>query len=204
MTDQLLVGQDVQKIFDAYRDEIWKRQVSNSENFDKSILTYSSAGLALSLTFLKDFAPSHKADSLWLLYLSWGSFVIAILLTVVSWLISQRGLTKQLELAEKYYLEGDKTAFGIVNRPTLLVELIAVITGTIFILAVIFTTAFAFCNVNGSTNMSETKPPLANDGAPVPSLQPMNKGMPIPAMQKVPVSQPTTPATQPSKSNESK
>ena len=204
MTDPLPVGQDVQKIYDTYRDEIWKRQVSNSENYDKSILTYSSAGLALSLTFLKDFAPSHKADSLWLLYLSWGSFVIAILLTIVSWLISQRGLTKQLELAEKYYLEGDKTAFDIVNRHALQVELIAVITGTIFVLAVILTTAFVFRNVNGATTMSETKRIITNDGAPVPSLQPMNKGMPIPAMQKVPVSQPTPPATQPAKSNESK
>jgi hypothetical protein len=37
--------------------EVRKRQVSGSENFDKSVLTLSRGGLAFSLGLLKEFLP---------------------------------------------------------------------------------------------------------------------------------------------------
>lgn len=46
-----------QRLYERHRDDLSKRQISNAENLDKSILTYSGAGLALSLGFLKDFIP---------------------------------------------------------------------------------------------------------------------------------------------------
>ncbi|HID9045509.1 TPA: hypothetical protein ACXE7L_005075, partial [Enterobacter asburiae] len=41
-------------IFAVYKAEIDKRELSNTDNYDKNILTLSSAGLAISLTLLKD------------------------------------------------------------------------------------------------------------------------------------------------------
>ena len=32
------------KLLEAFTSEVWKRQVSSSENFDKSVLTFSSGG----------------------------------------------------------------------------------------------------------------------------------------------------------------
>ena len=39
--------------------------LSSSENFDKAVLTFSSAGLALSVGFLKDFVPEEIFWTLW-------------------------------------------------------------------------------------------------------------------------------------------
>jgi len=42
--------EDIQKLFKDFKTEIEKRQVSSSENFDKSILTYSSWALGVSMS----------------------------------------------------------------------------------------------------------------------------------------------------------
>jgi hypothetical protein len=74
-----------QKLFDELKAKLNKRELSNAENFDKSVLTYSSAGLAFSLAFLKDFLPIAKAVWGWLLYCSWGLFTLAIIITIISY-----------------------------------------------------------------------------------------------------------------------
>ncbi len=56
------------KLFAELKGELFKRQLSNSDNFDKAVLAYSSAGLALSLGFLKDFVPIAKASYTCLLF----------------------------------------------------------------------------------------------------------------------------------------
>lgn len=50
--------EEIKKIHADFVAEIRKRELSSSENFDKSILTLSSAGLTLSVGFLKDFVSS--------------------------------------------------------------------------------------------------------------------------------------------------
>lgn len=62
------------EIYDSFRDEFLKRQLSNTESYDKSILTLSSAGLAISLTFLESVVPMETASHLWLMKMSWVFF----------------------------------------------------------------------------------------------------------------------------------
>jgi hypothetical protein len=50
-------NEKAQELYERYRDELLKRQLSNSENFDKAILTLSSAGLALYLTAIEHVVP---------------------------------------------------------------------------------------------------------------------------------------------------
>lgn len=75
--------------------EINASLLSNSQMLDKAILSLSSAGLGVSLAFIKNVVPLDKATNLYLLYLSWGTFVGAIAGTLVSFLASQCGLEKQ-------------------------------------------------------------------------------------------------------------
>ena len=49
------------KLFKETYDELVKKQISNSENFDRSILTLSTSGLGISLAFIKDFVPLATA-----------------------------------------------------------------------------------------------------------------------------------------------
>lgn len=75
--------------------EINASLLSNSQMLDKAILSLSSAGLGVSLAFIKNVVPLDKATNLCLLYSSWGTFVGAIAGTLVSFLASQCGLEKQ-------------------------------------------------------------------------------------------------------------
>ena len=58
------------EIFDSFRDELYKRQLSNSEAYDKAILSLSSAGLAISLSFIKFIVPLEQAKYICVLEIS--------------------------------------------------------------------------------------------------------------------------------------
>jgi hypothetical protein len=92
-----------------------KRELSNAENFDKAILTYSSAWLGFSLAFLKDFLPITSAKYGWLLYSSWILFMLAVIVTVTSYITSQRALKRFESIGERYYLNNEEAAFDAPN-----------------------------------------------------------------------------------------
>jgi hypothetical protein len=153
-----------QLIYATYRDEIAKRQLSNVENFDKSILTYASAGLAFSLGFLKDFIPVARAAQLWMLYGSWICFTTAIGLVIASYPLSQTVLKLQLDRAYRYYCENQESALGETIKYEKVTEKLATASGIVFLLALILTTIFVIFNL-GRSDMSTTKPTLTQDGA---------------------------------------
>lgn len=188
------------RLFSELKAEIFKRQLSNAENFDKSVLTYSSAGLGFSLAFLKDFLPITKAQYGWLLYSSWGLFTLAIIVTIFSYVISQRGLTKQLNRAERYYLKCEEKAWKEINVFDPLTEILNNMAGLFFIVAIVFTTLFVSINLERATTMSEQKNGTSQEGAfkaaPIPSMQrieqagDLREAAPIPQLQQVPQPQP--------------
>ena len=75
--------------------EINASLLSNSQMLDKALLSLSSAGLGVSLAFIKNVVSLKEATDLYLLYSSWGAFAGAILSTLISFLTSQHGLEKQ-------------------------------------------------------------------------------------------------------------
>ena len=97
-----------QKLHDALRDDLFKRQISNSEMLAKAILSLSSAGIGVSLLFLKS---KNEQDAVNLvnvnfLHWSWVGFLSAIICTLVSFFVSQYAILRQLKLNRLYYLEG--------------------------------------------------------------------------------------------------
>jgi hypothetical protein len=93
-----------------HAEEVNSRQRANADAFDKAILTCSTGGLALSIAFLKDIVPFSTATSLWLLFSSWGAFVLAIVSTIVAYMAAQRDIPGQLKAADRYYLQDDEAA----------------------------------------------------------------------------------------------
>ena len=71
--------------------------LSNSQMLDKALLSLSSAGLGVSLAFIKNVVPLDEATHLHFLHWSWGAFVGTIIFTLVSFITSQHGLEKQSE-----------------------------------------------------------------------------------------------------------
>ena len=140
---------DSEKLYEVYlkeEEELSKRDLSNVENLDKAILLLSSAGLGLSLVFIRNVVELAAATHVWLLHISWLMFVLAITSTLLSYLFGQHALDKQRELIEKYYLEGDEDAgqqTSLASRITRFLSYVSVFT---YIAAVACTAFFIGLN----------------------------------------------------------
>lgn len=88
--------------------ELVKKQTSNSENYDRSVLTLSASGLGLSLAIIKDVAPLATAEYRWALVVSRWLFGATIVTTMTSFLASQAAIRFQMHAAHKYYREHDE------------------------------------------------------------------------------------------------
>ncbi|MDI1245933.1 MAG: hypothetical protein PSV24_11075 [Rhodoferax sp.] len=199
-SDPVLVDltEEVKKLHADFVTEIHKRELSSSENFDKSVLTFSSGGLALSVGFLKDFVPIQTATLPWALYSSWALFTLATCLTMASFLVSSRALADQKKLAYSFYIERDEEAFNRKNSWNFATQFLNYFSGGAFLLAMILTVVFISINLEKGNAMKQT----ANSVNPTSqhTSQPglLQKGLTVPTLQQVPKPvQATVPASQP-------
>lgn len=172
-------SEDRKKLHADFLAETHKRELSGSENFDKSILTLSSAGLGLSLTFLKDFAPVGHAVLTWgpwLLYASWVAFTFATLSTMSSFLVSGKALHYHKDIAYRFYIEGEDSVFDAPNPWNAWTVRLNYASAGTFFTALILTTAFVIITLQGNyMTTGQYKPqspiPLEKKGATVPTMQ---------------------------------
>lgn len=188
------------EIFGSYKAEIDKRELSNTDNYDKSILTLSSAGLAISLTLIKDILPIEPASYLFLLYFAWGFFGLSITTTIISFLISNKALQYQLDVAERYYIFGDENAFNAPNRWLSATMWLNRSSGTFFVSAIASVIIFGMINFSKRNAMSEEvkrvssnpiKSTVNTDGHQTPYMPKVLmavNGANVPQMQAMPVS----------------
>ena len=181
------------EIFDSFRDELYKRQLSNSEAYDKAILSLSSAGLALSLTFIKFIVPLQNADYLILLKTSWVLFLISVITTIFSFLIGNKGISTQLKYAEEYYIDGKASAFNKFNVYSYLNSKLNYASGGLFLIALTCVVGFVTLNINnGESKMKKGNKTFVTDSATIPSMQRVDtsgivkKSADIPSMGKAP------------------
>jgi len=162
--------EDDKKLLADLTAEIRKRQVSSSENFDKSVLTLSSGGLAVSLGFLKDFLPIDKSLWAWVLYTSWIALTTATVVTMLSFLASARALDYQQEAGQLYYQFGDDSRIHG-NPWDRVVIWMNRLSGGSFIVGVILTTLFVAINLQRAQEMKNQRPGIGRDGLTSPSIQ---------------------------------
>jgi hypothetical protein len=173
------------KLFDSYRDEILRRELSNSESYDKAILSLSSAGLAITLTLLQSIIKIETATSIELLFSTWICFGLSIIFTISSIMVSQKALSRQLYIAEDYYLNEIENAYDAKNVWANYTIYTIRASAICFVTAIICVIWFSISNLNnihhGATNMppksanTDTKntatSSIAQDGALVPKMQ---------------------------------
>jgi hypothetical protein len=136
------------EIYDAYRDDVRKRQLSNNENYDKIILTLSSSGLALSLTAIKFAIPLATASHLFLIQGSWWLFGITIFISIIAYWVSNKALDIQLKNAEDYYSKGLEDAFSKKNWYSDVNNWLNMTAGVTFIIATALIISFVTSNIN--------------------------------------------------------
>ncbi len=200
--DDLIVQTEEEKkqsieFFNSFRDESWKRQLSNTESFDKTVLTLSSAGLALSLTFLKLIVPVDKADYLWLLKTSWICFLLAIIFSLGAFIISNKAINRQLQIAEDYYVNRKASAFNQQNWFSIINNWLNNFVGLNFVFAITTVVIFVILNLKqGDPSMGDENSKITTstlvpglESAETPKMQrtPGHSAQP-PIMQAVPYS----------------
>lgn len=174
-------------LYAAVHVETERREVASAESFDKAVLTLSTAGLGLSIAFVKDFVPLSAMILPQILYIAWVLFLTAAVGTLLSFLTSQRAQQRQRELARLAYLHNDAAAFDAPNVWAQWTGRLGLICGGAFILALMHTTVFAIANIE-EARMATSKENVTR-GAPVPSLQ---RPAPAPAPAPAPTAAPST------------
>ena len=173
------------EMYRAYKVEIDKRDLSNSESRDKAILSFSSAGLALSLSFIKFVVPIEKIENFILLYWTWGLFGGAVILTIFSFLFSQYALKKALEDAEEYYLNNKENDTSQYIK--YMEKFFAIIPTLLFTSAIVCIVVFSIQNfsnkernIMNSSDKKETTVPkeLEKRGTSIPKKEPLPKTTP--------------------------
>lgn len=137
-------------LFELYvkeEEDLSKRDLSNVENLDKAILSLSSAGLGLSLVFIRNVVKLADASHVWILYASWVIFVLAITSTLLSYLFGQSALNKQRIINEKYYLEGDEEAGQGIPFASKITRVLSYVSVFTYIAAVSSTALFIAVNL---------------------------------------------------------
>ena len=95
-----------QRLYKAYRDELLKRDLSNTESYDKAVLFLPSAALGVSTSTIDTFVPLDTAHQLILLKSGWALLTFTVIFSLAAHLISNKAIKIEIEHAEKYYLEG--------------------------------------------------------------------------------------------------
>lgn len=91
---------------------------TSASHFDKAMLTLSSAALGLSVTFIRDIAPSPRPCSVLVLAASWIAFAGSMLMTLASFLTSQAACQRQIEIIHDLLVENERGVGRNVWRTT--------------------------------------------------------------------------------------
>jgi len=139
-------------LFKTSRDDLLKRTLSNSESYDKAILSLSSALLGVSLAFLKDILQLQNTSQPWLLILSWWLFASAIISTLISFRTSQAAITRQFAILLDLYYHRRDGADKKKNRLAKATLVFNILSGIFFVSGIICSIVFVSLNTLGVCN----------------------------------------------------
>jgi hypothetical protein len=194
-----------EELHDEYRKKVWEDSTSQSESFDRYLLTLSGGALALSITFLKEVVPLQNAVCIPLLIVSWVWFILCILITLISFRISIQALEKMVPFLNEFYLEGNAEAFNkhLESLWTKAVDWCAYAGIIFFVLGLLFTMMFVGANLLGGKTVSQenvTKVSSSGDmnkGAKPPAMTPLQEGVKPAGMTPVQSTPAQPPQTKP-------
>lgn len=145
--NQLNPRAENRRIFEDARDHLNEASLKNTEQLDKAILSLSSAGLALSLSFEKFTQPFNEAKCIALLKVSWLCFSLAIVSTIISFVLSNSAIAIEREHIFKYYIDGDDEYATKKNYWGIATYWINRISALSFISAIFLMVAYVWLNI---------------------------------------------------------
>jgi len=137
-------GNENDKVDIEERKLLFGAMLEGSRLFDKAIITISAGAYGLSLTMLGVFQPVRLGTLVYLKY-AWISLGASIVLTLLSFMTSQRACLRNIEIMEHRNLDNSHNNKNIWSTITFILNLTTTI---IFIIGLFFLTSFSFLNVS--------------------------------------------------------
>ena len=144
---------DRKELYEKTKNELLEKQMSNSETYDKALLSLSSAFLGLSITFTKDIVPINEAICTSLIYYSWVLFAFTIIITISSFIYGQKAIPKLIVAARQFYIDENDGAYKVSETHSKRIELFNTTSGITFICAILLTITFVLTNSSRTQNM---------------------------------------------------
>ncbi|MDE0159087.1 MAG: hypothetical protein OXI02_00975 [Candidatus Dadabacteria bacterium] len=136
------------KLYKIYIQEIHRRQLSNTENYDKSLLTIASSSLGFSLLAIRYIVhPWEEATLKPLLIIAWVLMAVSISKSLYAYRVSNRALKQQERDTNDYYINRIKGALGRENTDIKLNKDLNDIAGIVFALSIVFLLLFVCLNL---------------------------------------------------------
>ena len=133
--------------YNADRKQLLDSDLSNSQIYDRTILTLSSSILGVSIVFIGDVVPLNEVQSKSLLFCSWWLLLLAILATMVSFLTSHKAIKQQLEIIDNNHQNNKEECQVTKIDFAKLTEKLNCLSGIFFLLAISFTICFIQSNL---------------------------------------------------------
>lgn len=134
------------QLYNSHAEQTWKDLQTSSDDFDKNLLKFSSAALALSLTVIKQLVPLKEAVFKVYLYASWIAFGACIVTTIFSFPLSVQAQKRHLKNLYEYYINRNDEYLNGTNPWTIAVAVFGWISGVFFLAGIIATVVFAIEN----------------------------------------------------------
>ena len=143
-----IMERKVAKTYHEFRAHLIESRQKSYEQFDKSVFLLSGGGLTVSLALLKNIVPFDTAVSKNLLVTSWILFTIPLILTLLSFIFSQKALDLQIDLTDDYYLKDDKSALSKTNTFSVITKYFNYSSAISFIAGVTVLLRFVYINIS--------------------------------------------------------
>lgn len=136
-----------ERLYQPIANELRRRQTSNSEHYDKSILTMSSSTLAFTIFVIKYLVDWDCASNKNLLFISWGTLFLSILTSLIAYKVGNNAIRNNLTKIRDYYLGGDKEALNRTDCLAKLNNYLNYATGGLFIVSLALVLVFIWLNI---------------------------------------------------------
>lgn len=147
---------DLQEQYKRYREELVIKQNSNSEQYDKYLLTFSVGFLTVSVSFLSKFIIYQQVDKLGLLYFSWAFLLLSIIITLISFFTSNKSIKQAIKNLN------DGKDYSHANPWIKWTEYFNNSSGLLFILGLLLTIIFVGLFISKQQNMMKQVPNINN------------------------------------------
>lgn len=133
-------------IYLSHRKDVWDAKLKICTFYDKSILTLAGGAFGLSITFIKQIAPTINPLTVKYLYYAWSLFTVSLLSTLISLLTSQYALERYITLLEKQFIYNENIGNGR-NALSTITKILNILSAVSFVFGVALLAFFSIKNI---------------------------------------------------------